>query len=411
MKNVVALVLAGGITGDYGVLTQNRAKGALTVAGNYRVIDFALSNLVNSEVHNIGLIIQYLPGSLIEHVGSGQPWDLDNYGKTLKIMPPFVGVEHTAWYKGTADAIRKNLNFVREQKAEHVIILSGEHVFHMDFRPAVNAHVERNADLTVVTRQLPSDQQRQRYGYVLVDDDGRITEYQEKPATPPSDIAATGIYIFKTSALIELLDRCPAEHEQNLAKDVIEPYAGAVRSFEYRLNDCWEYLENVRDYYNAHYRLMAQGSFEKFRQWNLLTNLKFRHVGHAPAASFGKGCRVESSMISPRCDIQGIVENSILSPGVTVAKGALVSNSILLHDCHIGEGAILEHVVADRDAIIGPGAVIGKLDGSPEIFADDYPLTLIGKGAHIGDGVVITPGRQVCPGQMLPTQDAANLES
>ncbi len=411
MKNVVALVLAGGITGDYGVLTQNRAKGALTVAGNYRIIDFALSNLVNSEISNIGLIIQYLPGSLIEHVGSGHPWDLDNYGKSLNIMPPFVGVEHTEWYNGTADAIARNLNFVREHKAEHVVVLSGEHIFHMDFRPVIKTHMERGADLTVVTRQLPPDEQKQRYGYVVVGDDSIISEYHEKPATPPSDIAATGIYIFKASVLTELIDRNPSDAKRNLAKDVIERFAGDINTYEHRLTECWEYLENVRDYYNAQYRLTAQGSLEKLREWNILTNLKFRRVGHAPAASFGKSCRVESSMISPKCNIQGTVENSILSPGVKVAAGAVVSNSILLHDCHVGEGAILEHVIADRDAVISAGAIVGKMESGTDITHEDYPLTLIGKGAHIGEGIVITPGRQIRPGQKLATQEAANLES
>lgn len=410
MNNVVALVLAGGNMGDYGVLTQNRAKGALTFAGLYRIIDFALSNLVNAGVNQIGLIIQYLPGSLIEHVGSGQPWDLDNYGKNLKILPPFVGVARTIWYNGTADAIYQNMNFVRDQKAEHVIVLSGEHVFNVDFQDVLQHHIHLDADLTVVTKQLPPEKQKRRYGYVLVDDDGRITKYSEKPAVSPSDIAATGIYVFKAHVLSELLARDPGSGEKNLAKDILQPYADKVRSFEYRLDGCWEYLETVQDYYDIHYTLMASNNFALLRQWNIMTNLKFRRVGHAPASGFGKEASVHASMISPGCNIQGTVTNSILSPGVKVARGAVVNNSILLHDCHVGEGVMLDHVISDRDAQFGDGALVGQLDDEPAEAGIRHPLTLVGKGCVLGEGIVIPPGTQIRPGKHLATQEAANME-
>jgi glucose-1-phosphate adenylyltransferase len=411
MKDVIALVLAGGKMGDYGVLTQNRAKGALTVAGIYRIIDFALSNLINSGINRIGLIIQYLPGSLIEHVGSGHPWDLDNYGKMLKIMPPFVGMAEIVWFKGTADAIHQNLNFVRDQKAEHVVVLSGEHVFHIDFKDVLEHHQAKGADITVVTKQIAADQHRKRFGYVQVDDEGRVVQYHEKPATPPSDLAATGIYIFKASTLIELVSKDTSQSEHNLAKDILERYASECKTYEYRMEECWEYLETVRDYYNAHYRLMRDGHFDTIRRWEILTNLKFRNVGHAPAAIFGKNSSVEASMISPSCNIQGTVYNSILSPGVKVQAGAVVMNSILLHDCTVGENAILEHVISDRDAIFGANSIVGKMetaDYSPE--EDDYPLTLVGKAAKVGEGIVVPPGSQIRPGKMVSTQQALNLE-
>ncbi len=410
MKNVVALVLAGGQMGDYGVLTQNRAKGALTVAGIYRIVDFALSNLVNSGINHIGLIIQYLPGSLIEHVGVGQPWDLDNYGKNLKIMPPFVGMAHTAWYKGTADAIFQNLNFLRDLKAEHVIVLSGEHVFRLNFNSVLETHYRNNADLTVVTHQLPPERQSLRFGYVTTDDEGRVAAYHEKPASPPSDIAATGIYVFKASALTELMTQNATDTEHNLAKDVIQRFAAQCRTYEYRHEECWEYLETVRDYYDAHFRLMTHGHFEILRKWELITNLKFRNVGHAPAAVFGKECHVEASMISPRCNIQGTVTNSILSPGVRVEAGAVVANSIIWHDCTIGKNARVDGVIADRDVIINDGAVVGQMEDFPTDEAVDHPLTLIGKAATIGEGIVIPPGTQIRAAKMLATQQAANLE-
>lgn len=408
MKNVAALLLAGGKMGDYGVLTQNRAKGALTFAGLFRIVDFALSNLVNAGINQIGLIIQYLPGSLIEHVGSGHPWDLDNYGKSLKIMPPFVGVEHTVWYKGTADALFQNLNFVRDHKAEHVIVLSGEHAFQIDFRDVMDNHLAKNADITVVTKELSPAQLKQRFGYVQVDDSGRITRYDEKPDNPTSSVAATGIYVFKAAVLHDLLSRHRDGTDQNLAKDILEPHCHGVQSFEYRMSGPWEYLETVRDYFDVQMQLL-NGGRDCMCQWNIMTNLKFRCVGHLPAAVFGKNAQIQGGMISPGCDIQGTVINSILSPGVKVAAGAVVSNSILLHDCMVESGALLEHVISDRDVIFGADCVLGKMEAG-EPGDDEYPLTLIGKAAHIGEGIVITPGRQIRPGKVLSTQEAANVD-
>jgi glucose-1-phosphate adenylyltransferase len=413
MINVVALVLAGGNMGDYGVLTQNRAKGALTFAGTFRIIDFALSNLVNAGINKIGLIIQYLPGSLIEHVESGHPWDLDNYGKRLKIMPPFVGLAETIWYNGTADALLQNMHFVRDQNADHVVILSGEHAFYVDFRDVLESHISRGSDLTVITKELLPEQKKRRFGYVTVDESGRITQYDEKPDEPTSNLAATGIYVFKASVLADLLTRNKSDHEKNLARDIIQPHCQELLTHEYRMTSCWEYMETVRDYYDLHMRLMEKGGIEIIREWNIMTNLKFRCVGHAPAAKFGHDATVIESMVSPACEVEGTVINCVLSPGVKIGKGAVISNSILYHDCVVGADAVLDHVISDRDAVFGEGCILGQMDENetPPPSGQVHPLTLIGKAAHIGDGVVIPPGRQVRPGKILSTQEAANLEA
>ncbi len=399
--------------GDFGVLTQTRAKGALTFAGIFRVIDFPLSNLVNAGVGQIGLIIQYLPGSLIEHVQSGQPWDLDNYGKALKIMPPFVGLAETVWYNGTADALYRNLNFVRENKAEHVIVLSGEHVFHTNFEDMVQQHIEKDADLTVMTRQLPKEEQSLRFGYVKLDDTGRVLQYNEKPPAPTSDIAATGIYIFKASVLQEMLSVQTDMQNRNLAKDVLQPFTHQVKAYEYRSQECWEYMETVQDYFDVQRDLTQGGTLDTMRRWNIMTNLKFRNVGHAYAPAFGKDAEVSSSLISPACNIQGTVINSILSPGVKVAAGAVVSDSIIMHDCVIGEGAHLEYVISDRDTVIGNGCHIGSI---PENYinatttSDRHPLALIGKGAQLGKDITIPAGSQIRPNKVLETQNMAETE-
>ncbi|MGI8908069.1 MAG: glucose-1-phosphate adenylyltransferase family protein [Candidatus Sumerlaeaceae bacterium] len=415
MRNVIALVLAGGRMGEYGVLTHNRAKGALTFAGSYRIIDFALSNLVNAGIEQIGIIIQYLPASLIEHVGVGQPWDLHGYGRALKIMPPFVGVEKTAWYKGTADALYQNLNFVRDVKPSHVVVLSGEHVYHLDYKAVLRAHCERNADVTMVTRELPKEKLSRRFGYVVSDENGRISEFYEKPASPPSNVVSAGIFVFRTEVLLAELEANARMPDHNLAKDVLQRRAGELECFEYRTHDYWEYLENVTDYYEAQFRLMAEGSHELLRRWNVLTNLEFRGVGFAPAASFGSDAHVFNVLAGANCHIEGTVSDSILSPGVRVGRGAVVRKSILFHDCHIGEGATLDGVVSDRDVIFEAGCKIGtrpSRDGDTvtDLSTGTPVLTLIGKAVQIGPGVIIPKGVQLRAGRVLPDQAAANAE-
>lgn len=415
MRTVCALVLAGGRMGDYGVLTHNRAKGALTFAGSYRIVDFALSNLVNAGIEKIGLIIQYLPGSLIEHVGVGQPWDLHGFGRTLKIMPPFVGVEKTTWYKGTADALYQNLNFIRDQKPSHVVVLSGEHVYHLDYRAVLRTHCEHNADITMVTREIPESRLSRRFGYIVADESGRITNFYEKPATPPGNVMSMGIFVFRTEILLNELETNARMGDHNLAKDVLQRRAGELHCQEHRHHDYWEYLENVGDYYEAQFRLMQDGGHELLRRWNILTNLEFRGVGFAPAASFGPEAHVSNTLAGANCRIEGTVTDSILSPGVKVGRGATIRKSILFHDCHIGEGAVLDGVVSDRDVIFEAGCKIGtrpSRDGDTLTNSQiGIPiLTLIGKAVQIGPGVVIPKGVQLRAGKVLRDQAEANAE-
>jgi len=413
MRDVMALVLAGGRMSDYGVLTQNRAKGALTFAGSYRVIDFALSNLVNADINQIGIIIQYLPASLIEHVGVGQPWDLNGYGRMLKIMPPFVGMEKTIWYKGTADAIYQNLNFVDDSKSQDVIILSGEHVYHLDYRAVLESHRTRNADVTIVSKELPEARLNARFGYIVPDESGRVRSYHEKPLTPPSGIVSTGIYVFKSDILTKELQFNSRESDHNLAKDILERRAGQLNCYEFRTQDHWEYLETVEDYFDAQFRLMGDGYFEPLRRWNIMTNLDFRGAGFAPPPYIGGQAVVENSMVSPGCRIEGQVINSILSPGVHVHAGAVVRDSILMHDCIVQGGALLVRVISDRDAVFGADCVIGDNTAETKSSVDPQfrpPLTLIGKGVQIAGGVRIPSGAEIRPGRVVANQEAANTE-
>lgn len=407
MKNVAALVLAGGRMGDYGVLTQNRAKGALTFGGSYRIIDFALSNLVNSGIHTIGLIIQYLPSSLIEHVGVGQSWGLDLHGRSLKIMPPFVGVEHTAWFKGTADAILQNINFIQTESIDHVLIVSGEHVYYMDYEPFLKNHMETNADVTIVTKEINHDQSKKRFGYITTNDDGKVTAYHEKPRNFVGNVACTGTYLFKTSTLISLLRENAAEEGQNLAKDILQKNVSSLNAREYRMTTDWEYMENVHEYYATQFKYAFGEGLEKIRKWNIQTNLDFRDTGYLAPTQYTVSANVASSAISNGCIIDGTVHNSILSPKVIVGKNAVVKNCILMHDCIIEDGAQLYGVISDRDACFGSGSIIGV---NSDTLAVKEQLVLIGKGAQIGNGVVISGGAQVRPGKLLINQSDVDSE-
>lgn len=395
MKDVVALVLAGGRTGQYGVLTRNRAKGALTFASHYRIIDFTLSNLRNSGIDRVGLIIQYLPASLIEHVGIGLPWDLHGYGRCLKIMPPFVGVETTAWYKGTADALWQNWNFVQDCNPEHIIVLSGEHVYHLDFGPVLAFHRDRNADVTMITCDLPPESRRPRYGYVFVGENNRIEKFIEKPSLPPATCTSTGMYVFKRSVLEDLLRENAKAEEHNLAKHVLEPIVHELNSYAYCMPGRWEYMENAIDYFDAQMEKLGADQFAELRSWGILTNFEFRNVGAAPPARVTASGHVENSFLGPKCLVEGIVENSVLSPGVRIGRGAVVRHSIIMHDCQIEEGAQLAYVISDRDAYFGPGCRVGGTERNECQQSGIGPLTLVGKAAHIGAHVTIAQGQEV----------------
>lgn len=401
MKKVVALVLAGGRTGQYGVLTRNRAKGALTFASHYRIIDFTLSNLKNSGIEQVGLVIQYLPASLIEHVGVGLPWDLYGYGRCLKIMPPFVGVETTEWYKGTADALWQNWNFVEDCDPEHIVVLSGEHVYHLDFRPVLEFHRDMRADVTMITCDLPPEKRRPRFGYVFVGDNARIERFIEKPEVPPNTCTSTGMYIFKRDVLAELLRSNASAEHHNLAKHILEPLVHTLNSYAYCMPGPWEYMENVIDYFDAQMALLEDDHFAALQRWGILTNLEFRDVGVAPPARIEAGARVENSFLGAKCLIEGTVENSILSPGVRVAKGAVVRNSIIMHDCVIEQDAQLEFVVSDRDTIFGRGCRVGGSEQNAAAAVGLGPLTLIGKRARIGERITISQGQEVDHRQII----------
>lgn len=414
MNDTVALVLAGGKISGFGVMTHNRTKGALPFAGHYRVIDFTLSNLSNSNITSIGVITQYLPASLIEHIGGGDAWDLHRSDCIIKIMPPFVGVGQTTWFRGTSDAIFRNLNFVHDLNPRDVIILPGEHIYHMDYRKALEFHRSRDANLTIVGKRLPPERLSLRFGYLKADENNAVTFFKEKPPEPIGNFASIGIYIFKKDFLIEeMTGRAEAGLTQNLVFDVVEPIATMPGVYVYEFDEYWEYLENIDNYYETSMSLLKKDSPVRPEKWEITTNLEDRDLGYRTPVFIGESPYLEDSLVSPGSVIEGTVQRSILSPGVRVHKNAVIEDSILMHDCEVQAGVHIKRTISDKNVIFAKnsrvGSVMKKFIENPELPQLRQGLTIIGKGAVIGEDISIGCCSQVYPGKDLTSYNGTQF--
>jgi len=328
----------------------------------------------------------------------------------VKIMPPFVGIGQTTWFRGTSDAIFRNLNFVHDQDPQDVIILSGEHIYHMNYKHAIEFHHAHNANLTIVGKRMPRECLSLRFGYLKEDKKHRVTFFKEKPKEFLSDFISMGIYIFKKDFLINLLyERAESGPTQNLVFDVIEPIASGPGVFAYEFKGYWEYLETVQSYYEANMELLKNDPPIKPGEWEIATNMEDRALASRPPKYFCCNAQVKDSLISPGGDIAGKLVRSVLSPGVIIEQGAIVEDSIIMHDCLIKKGARLKNLIADknvvfeRDCMVGGGRV--KKGKNPEIPPSTKKLTIVGKGAVIGEKVKIA-----CNSQVYPNKDLSAFE-
>ena len=393
MDRVAALVLAGGRGVDFGPLSETRTKAAFPIAGGYRIIDFVLSNLSHSNVRQVGIIIQFLPAPLIEHIGSGRPWDYDMADRGLRIMTPFVGISETRWFNGTADAIAKNINLVAGRRFRDILILSGEHAYQMDYRPLIERHRESDADLTIACVLIPPERQHPRFGNVVADQGGRVEQFIEKPVSPVSPLVSTGIYCFRREKLLELLERFrpPAGEPYSLTGDLIHNSVGGINAQAWMFDRPWHYIGNLAEFWEFHMGL-ADGRIRLFNSsWNVVTNFSDRGLASRPPAIFAPGCQVEHSIISPGCLIEGRVSHSVLSPGVHIGKGGVVSRSVVFHDARIGEGASIDHAVVDKEAIIENGARVGGWGDDPA-GEGPPPLTVLPKQYRVESGRRVAAG-------------------
>lgn len=393
---VVAMILAGGEGSRLSVLSEKRAKPSVPFAGKYRIIDFPLSNCVNSGIFDVAVLTQYRPHSLNDHIGIGKPWDLDRARGGLRLLQPYQGRNDQSWYKGTSDAIYQNLSFITERRADLVLILSGDHIYKMDYTSIIDTHRRNQADLTVGVMEVPLEE-TDRFGIMTVDESDRIVEFTEKPkARDKGTLASMGIYVFQAEALVSRLREGSDDKPRiDFGKNVIPAMVAEDRVFAHRFAGYWVDVGTIQSYWETSMQLLDPSlDFDLYdREWLIRTRSEER-----PAAKIGPQARVSRSIICNGCTIRGTVERSVLSPGVYVSPGAIVRDSVVMNDTWIGPGAVLDRVIVDKQVVVGAGARVGVGDdltivnkAQPDKLTTG--VTVIGKAAHIPPGISV--GRNV----------------
>ncbi|MBA3945896.1 MAG: glucose-1-phosphate adenylyltransferase [Herpetosiphonaceae bacterium] len=389
---VQTLILAGGEGSRLSILGEQRAKPAVPFAGKYRIIDFALSNCVNSDLFRIAVLTQYRPHSLMEHIGIGEPWDLDRRRPDgVQIWQPYRGRNAQDWYRGTADALYQNISFLDNSPNDLILVLSGDHIYKMDYRPLLQQHSDSGAELTVAVMHVKPEEVN-RFGIMSVNDEGRITEFREKPEQSESTLASMGIYVFTSDFLVRRLEEDAADSNSahDFGKNIIPAMVEHDRVFAYPFEGYWVDVGTIPAYWETNLELLqSQPALDLHAtDWVIHTRSEER-----PSVKFGAKAEVQHSLISNGCIIHGTVINSILSPGVIVARGAVVRDSIIMNATRIGEDAQIEAVIADKEVAIGAGSRIGGGDdmtpnkSEPRNISDG--ITVIGKGAELPAKVMI----------------------
>lgn len=388
-RRVLAMILAGGVGSRLNVLVRHRAKPAVPFGGIYRLIDFPLSNVMNSGIEKVGILTQYLPYSLTDHIAHGFPWGLVGRDREVRILPPHQGSKGSDWYHGTADAIHRNLSYVHRHDPELVVILSGDHIYSMDYTRLIDHHIQRQADVTIAVRRIPIETAR-LFGTVKTDSDLRITGFEEKPKHPTSDLISLGIYVFTTDVLIRRLEETGLHYPNLDFGHHVFPamLEGGDHLVAYPEDGYWRDVGTIRAYFDCHMDLIHPERPLNLKSWGLRANLEENRPGDRPPAYVGATARVEQSVLSRGCRIEGAVSHSILSPGVVVEAGAVVHRSILMHDAHIGAGSKLDHAILDKKVWVGDDSVIGAgEDRINQRFPEhlDSGITVIGKASMIPD--------------------------
>ena len=377
-------ILVGGQGSRLSVLSEHRAKPAVPFAGKYRIIDFTLTNCVYSGFFRIYMLTQYRPRSLVEHVGAGKPWDLDRKWGGIAFLHPQQSFDGSSWYGGTADALVQNLDLLQRSQAEDALILSGDHVYKMNYEWLLRAHRERGNDVTLCVLEVPWEETR-HFGIVVADDDGNVVEFEEKPVRAKSNLASMGVYVFKRQALIRILQELQQDHPNlDFGKHVIPAMQARGAVSIYRYGGYWLDIGSVHSYHNASMDLLgAEPRLNLFDgQWHVLTTEHNR-----PPTCVETSARVRDSMLTDGCQISGEVLGSVLGPGVVVEEGARVEHSVLMDDCIVRRGALVTRSILDKRVKVGSRAQIGVADDGranleqPEVLR--YGITVVGKDARI----------------------------
>ena len=400
MHDVLALILAGGQGDRLSVLSEQRAKPAVVFGGQYRIVDFALSNCAASDIDQVAVLTQYRPRSLVNHIGSGRAWGYDTPDRHLEILQPYLGRADMDWYQGTADAVYQNLYLIAQAQAEEVLILSADHVYLMSYRNMVAYHRRQQADVTIGVYSVPIEEAH-RFGVLELDASGRMVDFQEKPPEPKSTWVSMGIYCFNRDVLIEALqeDASLGSSSHDFGRDIVPRIFGSKRVFGYQYLDYWRDVGTIEAYWQANMDLIER--YPPLNLANADAPLRTSRVSQTPTR-FGAKASPSHALISPGAQIDGAVERSVISPGVVVEAGAAVRDSILCHDAVIRSGAVVDRAIIDKDVVVGAGATVGAGDEAvvnrerPDIV--NCGISIVGKravvpaGMTIGRNVIIGPG-------------------
>ena len=376
-KECIAMLLAGGQGSRLYDLTTQTAKPAVTFGGKYKIIDFPLSNCFNSGIDTVGVLTQYQPLALNEYIGKGEPWDLDRMRGGLSVLPPYQGNKSSDWYKGTANAIYQNINFIKQYNPEYVLILSGDHIYRMDYRLMLEQHKKTGAACTVATITVPIEE-ASRFGICNTNEDNSIYEFEEKPKAPKNNQASMGIYIFNTDILIDYLeaDEKDERSSNDFGKNIIPNLLNnGEKLFAYRFSGYWKDVGTISSLWEANMDLIGENPILSMSDSGF--RIFSRNRARAPQY-IGPDSTVSNSLISEGCQIYGTVINSVISGGVVIEKDAIVRDSVIMEDVIIRSGAEVNKAIIDADCIIEGGAVVGDQN------ATKADIVIVGKGKTIG---------------------------
>lgn len=384
-QEVVAMLLAGGQGSRLGVLTKKLAKPAVPFGGKYRIIDFPLSNCVNSGIEAVGVLTQYQPLVLNEYIGSGAPWDLDGMHSGVTCLSPYQAVEGADWYSGTANAIYQNISYIDRYNPEYVVILSGDHIYKMDYSKMIAYHKEKEAACTIAVIDVPLSE-ASRFGILNTNPDGSIYEFDEKPAVPKSTNASMGIYVFSWGVLKKYLieDEADPNSSNDFGKNVLPAMLNAgERMFAYPFEGYWKDVGTIDSLWESNMDLLDPNTTLD------LKNIYSRNP-MMPPHHIGEEAEIQNSLIADGCNVDGKLEFSVLFAGVKVGKGAVVNSSIIMPGAVIEEGAVVQYAIVSENSVIGKNAVVGSNPEDVENRAD-WGIAVIGDNLKIGEGVVVPP--------------------
>ncbi|MBR1707234.1 MAG: glucose-1-phosphate adenylyltransferase [Clostridia bacterium] len=384
-KKCVAMLLAGGQGSRLGILTKKVAKPAVPFGGKFRIIDFPLSNCTNSGIDVVGVLTQYRPLELNSYIGSGSPWDLDLSNGGVFVLPPYQTGKTGEWYKGTANAIYQNIPFIEQWDPDYVLVLSGDHIYKMDYNAMLRAHIRNDADLTIAVREVPWAD-ASRFGILNTDETDRIVEFEEKPAQPKSNKASMGVYIFSWAKMRKYLelDEADPSSENDFGKNIIPAMLGAdERLFTYTFEGYWKDVGTIESLWESNMDLLTLPMPIDLadKRWRIFA----RNPG-MPPHHVDKGARVINSLITEGCEVKGTVNHSVLFAGVTVDVGADVTDAVIMPGATIERGAVVRRAIVAENAVIKAGAIIGEETGN---------IAVVGPGATIAAGETVAAGVQI----------------